>query len=56
MLGWRFFPHYFIQLYVPLALAAAPWLASVLVWPGRRAVFQGTRFAAPVAGECTPTR
>jgi hypothetical protein len=31
--GWRFFPHYFIQLYVPLALAAAPWVASVLVRP-----------------------
>ena len=26
LLGFRFYPHYFIQLYVPLALAAAPWL------------------------------
>ncbi|HUR33115.1 MAG TPA: glycosyltransferase family 39 protein [Vicinamibacterales bacterium] len=34
-LGLRFFPHYFIQLYVPLAIAAAPWAASVLVWPLR---------------------
>jgi hypothetical protein len=32
--GFRFFPHYFIQLYVPLALAAAPWLeASVTSRP-----------------------
>jgi hypothetical protein len=29
-LGFRFFPHYFIQLYVPLALAAGPALESVL--------------------------
>jgi hypothetical protein len=33
LLGLRFFPHYFIQLYVPLAIAAAPWVASVLVLP-----------------------
>jgi 4-amino-4-deoxy-L-arabinose transferase-like glycosyltransferase len=26
LLGLRFYPHYFIQCYVPLALAAAPWL------------------------------
>ena len=26
-LGFRFYPHYFVQLYVPLALAAGPWLA-----------------------------
>ena len=32
-LGLRFFPHYFIQLYVPLALAAAPWVTECLVWP-----------------------
>ena len=30
LLGFRFFPHYFIQLYVPLALAAAPWLEQQL--------------------------
>lgn len=34
-LGLRFFPHYFIQLYVPLAIAAAPWVAGVMVWPLR---------------------
>ena len=26
--GWRFYPHYFIPLYVPLAIGAAPWVAS----------------------------
>ncbi|HET9271816.1 MAG TPA: hypothetical protein VFO31_26745, partial [Vicinamibacterales bacterium] len=28
-LGLRFFPHYFIQLYVPLALLAAPYMAGL---------------------------
>jgi hypothetical protein len=28
LLGFRFYPHYFIQLYVPLAIAAAPWLEA----------------------------
>jgi 4-amino-4-deoxy-L-arabinose transferase-like glycosyltransferase len=32
-LGLRFFPHYFVQLYVPLALAAAPWAAAALASP-----------------------
>jgi hypothetical protein len=32
-LGFRFFPHYFVQLYVPLALAAGPWLAAVVRRP-----------------------
>lgn len=32
-IGLRFFPHYFVQLYVPLAIGAAPWLASIFVWP-----------------------
>jgi hypothetical protein len=36
-LGFRFFPHYFVQLYVPLALAAAPWTAAVLRSPLTRA-------------------
>jgi 4-amino-4-deoxy-L-arabinose transferase-like glycosyltransferase len=39
-LGLRFYPHYFVQLYAPLALAAAPWLARLLEPPvgrgGRR--------------------
>lgn len=30
-LGFRFFPHYFVQLYVPLAIGAAPWLADIAV-------------------------
>ena len=32
-LGFRFFPHYFVQLYVPLAIAAAPWTARLLTPP-----------------------
>jgi len=32
-LGFRFFPHYFVQLYLPLALAAAPWTAAILRSP-----------------------
>jgi hypothetical protein len=35
--GFRFFPHYFIQLYLPLALAAAPWTAGALTPPLSRA-------------------
>jgi len=30
LIGFRFFPHYFVQLYPPLALAAAPWLHDQL--------------------------
>ena len=33
LLGFRFFPHYFIQFYVPLALASAPWLERQLQRP-----------------------
>jgi hypothetical protein len=36
-LGFRFFPHYFIQLYVPLVLVAAPWLDEVIQRPLSRA-------------------
>jgi hypothetical protein len=32
-IGLRFFPHYFVQLYVPLAIGAAPWLATIFVRP-----------------------
>jgi len=41
--GFRFFPHYFIQLYLPLALAAAPWVAVALRSPrsGPARVFVG---------------
>jgi 4-amino-4-deoxy-L-arabinose transferase-like glycosyltransferase len=31
LIGFRFYPHYFIQLYVPLAIAAAPWLDAQFV-------------------------
>lgn len=37
--GWRFYPHYFIPLYVPLAIGAAPWVSASLnplSRPGRR--------------------
>ena len=42
-LGLRFFPHYFIQLYVPLALGAAPWVARAFTAPLARSA---RRFAA----------
>lgn len=32
-LGLRFYPHYIVQAYAPLALVAAPWAASVLRAP-----------------------
>lgn len=32
-LGFRFFPHYFIQFYIPLSLASAPFLSNLLVRP-----------------------
>jgi hypothetical protein len=32
-LGFRFFPHYFEQLYVPLAIGAASWVTDLLEWP-----------------------
>jgi hypothetical protein len=35
--GLRFYPHYFVQLYWPLAVGAAPWAAAALAWPLRRA-------------------
>jgi hypothetical protein len=33
VVGFRFFPHYFVQLYVPLAIGSAPWLGEVLTRP-----------------------
>jgi 4-amino-4-deoxy-L-arabinose transferase-like glycosyltransferase len=30
-LGFRFYPHYFVQLYAPLAMASAPWLEAQFV-------------------------
>jgi hypothetical protein len=35
LLGFRFYPHYFIQFYLPLSLAAAPYLANLLQVPSR---------------------
>lgn len=43
-IGFRFFPHYFIQLYVPLCLGAAPHITSLLVpisGNGRRFIVYG---------------
>lgn len=41
-LGFRFYPHYFIQIYVPLCLGAAPRVASLLNPPaGRGRAFLG---------------
>ena len=37
LLGFRFFPHYLIQLYVPLSLSSAPWLEQQLTRPITRA-------------------
>lgn len=34
-LGLRFFPHYFVQLYVPLSIGAAPWVVSLFATPAR---------------------
>lgn len=36
LLGFRFFPHYFIQFYVPLSLAAAPFISNLLHRPLKR--------------------
>ena len=37
LLGFRFYPHYFIQFYVPLSLTSAPWLERQLSRPVTRA-------------------
>jgi hypothetical protein len=48
--GLRFFPHYFVQLYLPLALGAAPWVAAVVRRPlgGTGRLFVGWTAAALV--------
>lgn len=43
--GWRFYPHYFIPLYLPLAIGAAPWVASAT----DPLSVQGRRFVAGTA-------
>ena len=43
LVGFRFYPHYFIQLYVPLAFLAAPVVAE---WCARPLTTAGRRFAA----------
>src|SRR5262249_22794811 len=51
-LGLRFFPHYFIQLYVPLALGAAPWVGPAFTAP--LAPSARLRRAAPPPGRGPP--
>ena len=46
-LGFRFFPHYFVQMLWPLALAAAPW-ASEVALEGRSAAARWARFHTAV--------
>jgi hypothetical protein len=49
-IGWRLFPHYFIPLYLPLSLGAAPWMAEHLRSSRLgTAVFIGTPVAALLA-------
>ncbi len=35
--GFRFYPHYFVQFYAPLAMATAPWLVGLVAAPPTRA-------------------
>jgi hypothetical protein len=46
-LGFRFYPHYFMQLYPPLALAAAPFAAELFLppWPLAARVWAASTFA-----------
>jgi hypothetical protein len=53
VLGLRFFPHYFVQLYVPLGLAAAPWLANLIVAPFSRPAKRVLAYSALVLVSCT---
>lgn len=47
-LGLRFFGHYFVQLYIPLALGAAPWVADRLVRPMRVSGWMVTAYTLAV--------
>ena len=53
MIGLRFFPHYFVQLYVPLAIGAAPWLAATFVWPLSRPAMAIAVYTLTVLGAFT---
>ena len=55
-LGLRFFPHYFIQLYVPLAIAAAPWAATWVAWPLPRRGWAAAGLTAAKEGISKPAR
>jgi hypothetical protein len=52
-LGWRFFPHYFVQLYVPLAVGAAPWVEDILRRPVRTAGWVVSGYTVLVFGAFT---
>ena len=54
VVGFRFFPHYFVQLYVPLAIGSAPWLGEVLTQPlGRPGKLVATYSLAALAAFTT---
>jgi dolichyl-phosphate-mannose-protein mannosyltransferase len=44
-IGLRFYPHYFVQLYVPLAVGAAPWLVDLFTLPLRSPAFLAAGYA-----------
>ncbi len=52
-LGWRFFPHYFVQLYVPLAVGAAPWVEDIVRRPIRTAGWVVSGYTMLVFGAFT---
>jgi hypothetical protein len=52
-IGLRFFPHYFVQLYIPLAIGAAPWLADLFVVPLRKPAWLAAGYALTVLAAFT---
>ncbi len=51
--GFRFFPHYFVPLYLPLALAAAPWTAAAIRRPMNRAARLAVAWPLALLAGCT---
>jgi hypothetical protein len=49
-IGLRFFPHYFVQLYIPLAIGAAPWMATLFAWPLTTAAWVTAAYSLAVWG------
>jgi hypothetical protein len=52
-IGLRFFPHYFVQLYVPLAIGAAPWIATIFVRPLTRPAWAVAAYSLSVLAAFT---